>query len=491
MPGETCMIFVDDSNVWIEAQKFAASGNSHMPKLQDSDRDPRLRIDIGRLVERLRGNRTQGPSFLYGSRPPPNDSVWKAFEKNKFETNIYDRAFGGKEKEVDNSMSVDMAAKATELRIEAEFMAKHFGDPKATEKRNKTTFVVITGDRDMMPAVKRVLEFKIRVELWGWKSGISQAYLDLAAFNSLLSVHLLDSIFKDICFTAYRSTRKIKSVVGGKTMVLRDVDESREEAICDRLLQTGQLFWKTRWDGEADLCIEFPKVDQIETLILRARQLLPDVTILSWPEYRAPFFNKDPTDDVKTANMYELLGPDFVAVDEHDNAKMEERLQNLTLKNTTENASDSVRGNASGNTNSDGAGYNSGNASANAGGNINSGNDTGDDSDGGGWTTVVNNIDTEKRHRRVVNQRQDCPYGLRCKKQDDCGYRHTPQERQLFQQNPNRNLGMRNTQMCRWASNCFRGRDCLFAHTEAEARCLDCKQTGHFKGDAAKCLLQT
>ncbi|KAH6843166.1 hypothetical protein B0I37DRAFT_399566 [Chaetomium sp. MPI-CAGE-AT-0009] len=481
MPGETCMIFVDDSNVWIEAQKFAASGNSHMPKLQDSDRDPRLRIDIGKLVERLRRNRTQGPSFLYGSRPPPNDSVWKAFEKNKFETNIYDRAHGGKEKEVDNSMSADMAVKATELRIKAELMAQHFGDPKATETKDRTTFIAITGDRDMMPAVKRVLECKIRVELWGWKSGISQAYLDLAAINGLLSVHLLDSIFKDICFTAYRSTRKVKNVVGGKTMVLRNVDESDEEALCDRLLETRQLFWKTRWDGEPDLCIEFPYVGQIEKVILQARQLLPDVTILSWPEYRARFYNKDPTEDVKTVNMYKLLDPDFVAEDEHDGVKIEERLQNPTLKNTIENASSNISGNVSGNTNSNGSGYNSGNAGANASGNINSGNGTGDDSDGGGWETVVNNIDAGKRHRRVVNQKQDCPYGLRCKKKDDCGYRHTTQERHL----------MRKTQMCQYGSNCWSGRDCLYAHSEAEARCLDCKQTGHFKGNAAKCLLQT
>ncbi|SPQ27155.1 c27ae5fa-a1b4-4fef-aa14-690be1f76c3d [Thermothielavioides terrestris] len=156
MPRETCMIFIDDSNVWIEAQKFVASGNSHMPKLQDSDRDPRLRIDIGKLVERLLRNRTQGLSFLYGSRPPPNDSVWKAFEKNKFETNIYDRAYGGKEKEVDNSMLVDIATKATELSMEAKLLAKH-GDPKAIEKKDNTTFVVITGDRDLMPAVECVL----------------------------------------------------------------------------------------------------------------------------------------------------------------------------------------------------------------------------------------------------------------------------------------------------------------------------------------------
>jgi len=92
-------------------------------------------------------------------------------------------------------MLVDMATKATEQRFQAEFRAKHLGDPKAAEKSRKTTFAVITGDRDMMPAVKRVLESNIRVELWGWKSDMSQAYLDLAVTNSLLTVYRLDSIF--------------------------------------------------------------------------------------------------------------------------------------------------------------------------------------------------------------------------------------------------------------------------------------------------------
>ncbi|KAK4141934.1 uncharacterized protein C8A04DRAFT_30485 [Dichotomopilus funicola] len=220
-----------------------------------------------KFTSRLRRNRTQGPSFLYGSRPPPNDSVWKAFEKNKFETNIYDRAHGGKEKEVDNSMSVDMATKATDLRIRAEVMA----DPEATEKKDNTTFVAITGDRDMMPAVKRVLECGIRVEL-------------------------------------------------------------------------------------------------------------------------ARFFNKDPTEAVKTVNMYKLLDPDLVAGDKHDGAKIDERLQNPTAKNTIEN------------TNNNHGGYNIDNASANAGGNINSGDATGVDNDEEGWDTVVSNIDTGRRHRRVFNQ---------------------------------------------------------------------------------------
>src|SRR5690349_17495944 len=124
MSHETCWIFVDASNMWIEAKRFAESGNSHMPKLKDTDSDPQLRIDVGGLAERLCGHRAQGPSFLYGSRPPRNDKLWKEWKRHKFETNIYEPAYNGKEKEVDNAMTADMTEKATELRIAAEMGLK-------------------------------------------------------------------------------------------------------------------------------------------------------------------------------------------------------------------------------------------------------------------------------------------------------------------------------------------------------------------------------
>ncbi|KAB5515377.1 hypothetical protein GE09DRAFT_1160232 [Coniochaeta sp. 2T2.1] len=441
-----------------------------MPKLRDSGRDPRLRIDIGMLVERLRRkHRSKGPSFLYGSRPPPNDSVWEAFPRNTTETNIYDRDHGGKEKEVDNSMSVGMTRNATELRVEAKY------NPEAAEKKDKTTFVVVTGDRDMMPAVKSVLECNIRVELWGWKSGIAKVYLDLSANNDLLSVHWLDSIFKDICFTAYRSTRKVKGVDGGKTIVLRDVGDSDEDAICDQLLNTRQLFWKTRLDGVADLCIVFPKVSQIERLLIEARKLLPGITIVSWPEYSAPFFDNDHTDAMKTVNTYELLDLTCSAENEYGDASSEKPLEDSTPTRTIKNPSGSASGND-----------NTGSAS----GNTNTENDGGNNSDEGAWTTVQE-TDTGRCHRSVVNRLQDCPYGASCMKKDDCGYHHTAEERRLFQRNPNRNLGLRKTQLCRYAPNCWKGRNCLYAHTETEARCLGCSQTGHFQGDVTKCRLQT
>jgi hypothetical protein len=56
--------------------------------LQDRNHNSHLYIDISKLVEGLRRNRTQGLLFLYSFLPPPNNSVQKAFEKNNFETNI-------------------------------------------------------------------------------------------------------------------------------------------------------------------------------------------------------------------------------------------------------------------------------------------------------------------------------------------------------------------------------------------------------------------
>lgn len=453
------MIFVDDSNVWIEAQKFAASGNSHMPKLKDNDRDPRLRINIGSLVERLCKDRAQGPSFLYGSRPPPNDTVWKAWEKNKFETNIYDRAHGGKEKEVDNSMSVDMTEKATELRIEAE-MGLKLGDPKPKQRKDNTTFVVITGDRDMMPAVKKVLKWNIRVELWAWKSGISQEYLKLEELEGMLSVKYLNWIFKDISFTAYSSTHRSKPpVIGGKTIVLWGFDASRQQSICDQLLELGHLFWTTLSETETELFVEFPKVDDMEGIITKARQLLDDQTILSWIEYRARS-KQDSTAGVTTVNMYELLPDD-------------------TSRPSSRATSPAVPAPSTHN-----------NLGSKA--NVELANHPVDDAmnDAGGWRTVANQSDRGKHHRRIMNREQPCPHGFKCKKKGECGYRHTNEERNLFRDNPYGNLGMRKTRLCKFAPNCRNGQQCAYAHSEAEARCLDCKRTGHFQGDAVKCHLQ-
>ncbi|CAI4217623.1 unnamed protein product [Parascedosporium putredinis] len=121
--AEQCLFFVDDSNIWISAQREAARGAfTGMPALLDTDVDRRLRIDLGEMLRVIRKGRSLGQLFLYGSSPPSNDSVWGAARALNFDVKIYDRSGHtprGKEKEVDNSMAADMSEAAAELRTGA------------------------------------------------------------------------------------------------------------------------------------------------------------------------------------------------------------------------------------------------------------------------------------------------------------------------------------------------------------------------------------
>ncbi|SPO06267.1 uncharacterized protein DNG_08956 [Cephalotrichum gorgonifer] len=307
---ETCMFFVDDSNIWVEAQKFAASGNSRMPKLEDGDQDPRLRINIGKLVDVLRKSRNQGESFLYGSRPPPNDGVWDAFKGFNFKTKIYDRAHCGKEKEVDNSMATDLSQKATELSIRAEY------EPSFQRQKASTTFIAITGDRDMLPPIQRVLEYKIPVELWAWESGISTEYLRQSHRNSLLSVHFLNTIFDKISFTKFTSTHKGKSkrVDPAQTVVLCQFVNpdwgNLESFVAEELVEECRLFYTSWSETGEEIFVEFPRVKNIGVMVNKLQRRFEGVsTVVSWPEY-ANRFNKHSPAVVKTSNKYALLMDD-------------------------------------------------------------------------------------------------------------------------------------------------------------------------------------
>ncbi|RSL52679.1 hypothetical protein CEP54_010795 [Fusarium duplospermum] len=255
MPEEAqdiCMFFVDDSNIWIEAQKFAASGNSHMPKLTDRDRDPRLRINIGKLIKTLLGGRSQGASYLYGSRPPPNDTVWKTFEKHKFDTKIYDRA-RGKEKQVDTAMSSDLSGESAELSTGAKY------DPEIKEKYKRTVLIAITGDQDMVPPIKRAL--------------------GLCEFTGPESTNLPDA----------------------------------EIIVCNELDGWGRLSFITPSNMRNEFYVEFPEVkgiDDMDGLMAKAKTQFEGLwKVVSWHEY-ANRFKEGPPAMVETSNMFAPLEGD-------------------------------------------------------------------------------------------------------------------------------------------------------------------------------------
>ncbi|KAM7186315.1 hypothetical protein V8F20_011450 [Naviculisporaceae sp. PSN 640] len=440
MLRETCMLFVDNSNLWIEAQKFAASGGSHMPKLKDNDRDPRVRIDTAKLVELLCCGRIQGPSFVYGSRPPPTDSIWDAFKKNGFEAHIYSRARNGKEKEVDTSMVVKMSSKSTDLDVRAEL-----GGHDAKERKNNTIFVIVSGDRDMLPAVKHiVVDCGIRVELWAWNSNLSQEYLMMANDNELFSIRFLDSIFVDICFTSFRSTRMDKSVNQDTTMVLRDIAECDEDFVHHRLANIGRLFRTTRLYRDSDFYVDFTPPEgkaltiDFNTIIAEARSLVPHISISSFYEHKVRF-QKDARREVTIASLRgygDSEGhPEPEAVSVSPVTDPEDRDSQLSPVSIAKKRDATVMADESWIT-----------------------------EHGESGRTGARFNELRKRQRRVAGQEQDQTY--------------------FTHRRANENY---KTAMCENSSPCYRGQKCWYAHSEEELRCLNCKKTGHSRGDASKC----
>ena len=131
---------LDDSNLWIEGKKLAGKSLKD-PNLTPNQEiiDPRYRIDLGTLIEVILSERANPPSdvvgCLFGSKPPPNDSVWKAAINKKWTTKIFDKQqLGSKsvEKEVDTAISA-----------QASLIAKEADEQNRV---GNTTIVFITGN---------------------------------------------------------------------------------------------------------------------------------------------------------------------------------------------------------------------------------------------------------------------------------------------------------------------------------------------------------
>ena len=164
-----CYVFVDHSNLWIEGQKAQS--------VKDIDHDPRYRVDLGKFLSLITKDRHLSRAFLYGSRPPPNDSVWKAAREKNFDVKVFDRSGSGKEKELDVAMAHDIT--------------------KTLYKDRKVgvnvTFITVTGDRDLKPPIEDALETGIPVELCGpgktpWQENTSSWPIATLSFKRTFSI---------------------------------------------------------------------------------------------------------------------------------------------------------------------------------------------------------------------------------------------------------------------------------------------------------------
>ena len=94
--------------------------------------------------------------MLFGSRPPPNDSLWAAAERAGFEVVVEDRNIRNKEKKIDTGIVAAMTKDAYTIC-----------------DRGSDTITLVGGDADYVPAVVPLVEdgFNVEVVFWNHASG--------------------------------------------------------------------------------------------------------------------------------------------------------------------------------------------------------------------------------------------------------------------------------------------------------------------------------
>ena len=200
-------IYIDNSNLWIQGQKTYAETMGQAVSF-----DPTWRFDVGRLKAILTKNSSLGDENidfhvkvkLYGSTPPPVDTVWEAIKSHDVTVNTWARsAWTGREKQVDQRIAVDSASQAAD--------DQHGGI--------RSEFMLVTGDSDLLPAVEAIATRGFPVHVWSWGNCLAGVYKQQK--EELVQVHILDEYLEAIGFreTNFRIDR---TAINANSVVVLD-----------------------------------------------------------------------------------------------------------------------------------------------------------------------------------------------------------------------------------------------------------------------------
>jgi uncharacterized LabA/DUF88 family protein len=165
---------VDNSNLYIEGRRVSALAQGAATTIVEAMREGILdhgyTISFGKLHEFLTGGELEKikRAALFGSRPPPNDSIWRFAKQAGFELHLEDRNFANKEKKIDTGIATLMTKDAY----------KH-GNPASD------TFVLVAGDKDYVPTLRELGTDGYRVEVVFWNHAAKELKEAAAKFLPL------------------------------------------------------------------------------------------------------------------------------------------------------------------------------------------------------------------------------------------------------------------------------------------------------------------
>ena len=164
-------VYVDNTNVFLEGMRASSVRMGKSAKYRDQE----FVLDYGALLlVVMDGGTLAALPKMYGSEPPPNDSVWDRIRSEGYDLTIFKRNFRGKEKGLD--MELGLSA------LELIFETKVAGDPPGT-------LCLVAGDADYIPLLRRLKDHGWTSEVWYWDN-VAGALRDAADRFESLNPHI-------------------------------------------------------------------------------------------------------------------------------------------------------------------------------------------------------------------------------------------------------------------------------------------------------------
>lgn len=162
MSLKSIYIFVDNSNIWITGKEV--SGRSKVTPVRSNYW---YRVDYGKLLDLVQGQRPLGDlPKLYGSEPPPVDSVWRRIKEHGFDVTLFKRNIFNKEKGLDMKLGMDVTMLAMRVKPPG-------------------IIALVAGDADYEPVITQVKSMGWEVEVWYWSNAAANLKKAASYFHSL------------------------------------------------------------------------------------------------------------------------------------------------------------------------------------------------------------------------------------------------------------------------------------------------------------------
>lgn len=234
-------IFVDNSNIWIEAKSYISTFKGFK-----AHEDPRIRINFGNLINVIAEDRTIAKCFLFGSdyKPSTADTVWQKGVDDGFKV-IVDEKSERKEKKVDVRLCVGALT-------------------TVHKQKTKGTIVLATGDADFIPLVEKILDDGWKVEVISWEHALSNDYRHLKEdYKCCFKLRYLNEHAETVTFTEYNPPDTYSNPIGAIYVEIHEekfpiADEKSCKDWCDKVGGYTPCLFQYLWKSKRELTLIYP-----------------------------------------------------------------------------------------------------------------------------------------------------------------------------------------------------------------------------------------